>query len=61
MKWNPASQLPTPCTALVVIRKSGEECLAVRPAYIHDATGYDLGYEDSSGNKLLDVVFWRYR
>ena len=60
MKWNPATNLPSPGCPLVCLLYDDEEVEAIRPQHVRDRDG-DPGYIGSDGMRLVGVVSWRYK
>ena len=56
--WHPVQRLPTPMIPLRLRLESGEVITGSRPSYIASYSEHDLGYRDSSGQTLFNVVEW---
>ncbi len=56
--WHPAKKLPTPRIPLRMRLDDGSIVEGIRPSYIVKYSTDDLGYRDSFGDALMNVVEW---
>jgi hypothetical protein len=61
VQWNPARALPSPGAPLVLRLTNNLTLAGIRPRHIKSYESGDLGYRDTNGNPVLDVVAWRYQ